>query len=134
MLIKICSGATTVTTNKGCSLLKRVNNVTAVVKNSLIETNPIIPCPDGYGWTLNNDILEIVWMLNKPAPDEIIELISCSCRKNACKSNRCVCKSHSLHCTDLCSCDNSFCENFEKIPSSGNETSDEKDEDDEQLT
>ena len=55
--------------------MKRVNNVTAVVKNSLIETNPIIPCPDGYGWTLNNDILEIVWMLSKPAPDEIIELI-----------------------------------------------------------
>ena len=61
--------------------MKRVNNVTAVVKNSLIETNPIIPCPDGYGWTLNNDILEIVWMLNKPAPDEIIEHISCSCQK-----------------------------------------------------
>ena len=61
--------------------MKRVNYVTAVVKNSLIETNPIIPCPDGYSWTLNNDILEIVWMLDKPASDEIIELISCSCRK-----------------------------------------------------
>ena len=89
---------------------KRVSYVTAaVVKKSVSNASPFVPSPDGYGWKIKDDVLIIEWMLRKPVPEEIIELISCSCRKSKCDTNHCVCRSHSLKCTDLCSCNE--CEN-----------------------
>ena len=48
-------------------------------------------------------------MLRKPVPDELIELISCSCCTCKCLGNQCVCRSPELLCTDLCNCGS--CEN-----------------------
>ena len=109
--------------------MKRVNYVTAVVKASIFNCNPIIPCPDGYGWIIKDDVLNIVWMLNKPVPEEIIELISCSCCKSSCKTDQCVCKAHSLNCTDLCNC--TLCENGDENIIVENESSDEEEKEDE---
>ncbi|MEL7340934.1 MAG: hypothetical protein AAGM67_10640, partial [Bacteroidota bacterium] len=61
---------------------KRVSYVTAVVKRAL-EANINIPSPDGYGWRVDRDSgMEIVWMTQNPAPDSIVELVSCNCRKS----------------------------------------------------
>ena len=59
---------------------KRVSYVTAVIKRSLRPSEEVPP-PDGYGWTLTNEQLSPVWMLRPPAPDEILQLISCNCKK-----------------------------------------------------
>ena len=89
--------------------MKRVNYVTAVIKSSLTPS-PFIPMPcEDYGWIVKDGKLQIQWMLRKPVPDDLIELVSCNCRKSKCSNNQCVCKSHGLPCTDLCNCD--ICEN-----------------------
>ena len=67
-----------------------------------LQQYPRTPGPNGYGWTLDKEGLKIQWMLQKPAPDDILELISCSCKKS-CKTNACVCKLlHGVECSDLC--------------------------------
>ena len=103
-------------------LCKRVSYVTAIIKRSL-QASPSIPSPNGYGWTLSNGILSVTWMLRKPAPDEILQLISCNCRTSKCKTQACVCKAHGLGCTDLCGC--LACENESDDGSSSSESSSE---------
>ena len=88
---------------------KRVSYVTAVAKRSLFA-QIIYPGPDGHGWQLSDQSLNIQWMLRKPAPDDILQLLSCNCRKSKCKTQACVCVSHGLQCTDLCGCAD-VCEN-----------------------
>ena len=89
--------------------LKRVDYVTAVIKKSLTPC-PVTPSPcEDYGWIIKDGLLQIQWMLWKPAPDEIIELISCSCCKSKYLGNQCVCRSHGLPCTNFCNSDS--CEN-----------------------
>ena len=65
------------------------------------------PAPDGHGWTINDGQLNILWMTCKPAPEEILELISCTCKK--CDQS-CTYAQHKLSCTDACKC--SHCENI----------------------
>ena len=48
-------------------------------------------------------------MLRKPVPDELIELISCSCCTSKCLGNQGVYRSPGILCTDLCNCGS--CEN-----------------------
>ena len=67
--------------------------------------------PDGKGWTTENNILNIKWMNQKPAPESILEFVSCQCRKNACKTGLCRCRNVNLLCSDICNCTN--CENID---------------------
>ena len=90
-----------------CCHTKRTSYVTALIKRSL-ENVPDVPSPNGYGWKVVEGDLAIDWMLRKPAPEEILELVSCGCKRNNC-GNQCICKIHGLVCTDLCGCSN--CEN-----------------------
>ena len=43
-------------------------------------------------------------MIRKPAPDEVLALVSCNCKKAGCNSRSCLCKEHGLLCTDICNC------------------------------
>ena len=47
------------------------------------------------------------WLNSKPAPEEILEFLSCSCKKS-CLNEDCCCFKAGLKCTDMCSvqCDN----------------------------
>ena len=103
---------------------KRVSYATAIIKKSLTQF-PNIPGPDGYGWMQEGNALKVQWMLRKPAPDEVLDLISCSCKKS-CKTNSCLCKSHGVECSDLCGCDDE-CEN--KDDGESNDDVDENDDD-----
>ncbi|XP_047132181.1 uncharacterized protein LOC124811086 [Hydra vulgaris] len=87
---------------------KRVSYVTAVVKRSL-EANPDIPKPNGHGWKEIGNQLEVEWMLIPPAPEDVLQLISCACKKSKCETRVCICRLHGLSCTELCGC--SYCEN-----------------------
>ena len=99
--------------------------VTAIIKRSL-DCYPDIPDPNGYGWTTSEEGISIVWMLRSPAPDEILELVSCTCAKTKCSTQACVCKNNGLKCTDLCGCKN--CENRDNLDD--DIVSDEYDSDD----
>ena len=88
--------------------LKRANYATAVVKCAL-EQFPNIPGPDGHGWIVEEGILQVQWMLRNPIPDDLIEFISCNCKKSKCMNKQCICISHGLNCTDMCNCND--CDN-----------------------
>ena len=118
---------------------KRVSYVTSMVKKCLSPMTGM-PSPDGFGWRMedNDSSLSIQWMLLPPAPEEILQLICCNCKKLMCKSAACICVSHGLPCTDLCrcdgdgdSCDNVYNKNNDiDGDSSGSEMEDEDGEDD----
>ena len=70
---------------------------------------PEVPSPHGHGWEVDNASYEVkfVWLGSKPAPEEVLELLSCTC-KRVCTLRDCCCLKAGLRCTDLCSiqCDN----------------------------
>ncbi|MCH2406132.1 MAG: hypothetical protein MK200_08070 [Nitrosopumilus sp.] len=93
----------------------RANYQTKIWRSSLIP-NPAVPSPEGHGWYLNeNNELAIKWMDCRPAPDEILELVTCDCKKK-CVDISCVCMQFGFCCTDACSltnCSNSSNERVE---------------------
>ena len=65
------------------------------------------PNPTDHGWQKAGDgVLEIKWMTQKPAPEDVLQTISCFCKTLKCRSMRCSCKRSQLPCTDLCNCVN----------------------------
>lgn len=90
---------------------QRANYQAAVWRKSLMN-DPEAPSPVGHGWKFasegGNQILTIDWMDGAPAPNAVLEMLSCKCRKS-CKAPQCPCISNHLKCTELCSL--SPCEN-----------------------
>ena len=65
---------------------------TAVWKRAL-DAKPEIPSPIGKGWIQDKGdatALAIDWMEGLPAPDAVLELMSCSCTR-VCKAPQCKC-------------------------------------------
>ena len=57
-------------------------------------------------------LVQIQFMADKlSAPQSVIELSMCSCKKTNCDSLRCNCKKKGLVCSDMCQCLN--CSNIE---------------------
>jgi hypothetical protein len=68
----------------------RSNYQTKIWRLSL-ASNPDIPSPDGHGWYFDErGELAIRWMDCRPAPVEILELVSCDCKKK-CIESSCIC-------------------------------------------
>lgn len=89
--------------------VKRASYQAFVWKRAL-ESNPDIPSPVGHGWEVKIDQLNVVWMENQPAPESVLELVTCQCRKSHCTSS-CQCRVLSMECTDICKCRGN-CENI----------------------
>ena len=90
---------------------KRVSFVTSMVKKSF-EADFEMPSPNGHGWSIDdNGTLSIVWIILPPAPNGVLQLVSCNCRKSACQKGNCNCLSYKLSCTDLCGCGDYICQN-----------------------
>ena len=72
------------------------------------------PSPKGHGWEFSGprNELRIKWMEKAPAPEHLLKIVSCSCKKNNCTSHVCSCRKHSLSCTDICAC--LGCKNLEE--------------------
>ena len=69
-----------------------------------------LPAINTAGWITKDDgTFEPTTSLDLITPKSVVELVSCNCKKG-CKSKRCSCKGHGLHCTDLCGCFE-YCEN-----------------------
>lgn len=86
-----------------------------------------LPSPVKNGWTKDDEHNLIpLWMNQEPAPQSIIELVACHCKKG-CKT-RCGCRVANLTCTEACGCHFDECTNV-----SHNEEDDSEDEDDNTL-
>ena len=68
---------------------QRANYVMCIWKSALSANNQY-PTPEGRGWLLTNGILETKWMSQKPAPDSLLEFLSCGCKKSGCRNNMCI--------------------------------------------
>ena len=66
-----------------------------------------VPLPGGHGWEIAGSAITVKWLNLKPAPEDILEFLSCSCKKS-CLNEDCCCFKGGLKCTDICSvqCDN----------------------------
>ena len=78
----------------------RANYQAAIWKRSL-QSCPQVPSPVGSGWCLEDGKLTIDWMSGEPAPQAVLELLSCQCSR-ICKLPGCTCLTNGLKCTDLC--------------------------------
>ncbi|MES9884199.1 MAG: hypothetical protein ABW185_25415 [Sedimenticola sp.] len=75
--------------------------------------NPQLPPATQYGWTEEDGACVPVPTTLPPAPDGIVELVKCSCKRSRC-ALRCSCRIHQLACTELCICeaDGELCTNI----------------------
>ena len=74
-----------------------------------MEVEPLIPNADGYGWDYVDNCYKVYWMDNKPAPEEILELVVCNCKNSKCVDD-CPCVQLQVPLTDIYNCKND-CEN-----------------------
>ena len=80
---------------------------TALTWKSALQCDPIIPSPEGCGWTVSaQNHLQIYWTSLPPAPDAVLNKILCACTKSKCAAGGYSCLSVCLKCTDLCKCKN----------------------------
>jgi len=86
----------------------RANYQSCIWRRSL-HNYPSIPSPEGHGWVLNEEgQLIIQWMKGPPAPDVVLEFMSCKCSR-VCSHPDCQCMANGLKCTEMCklqTCDN----------------------------
>ena len=57
------------------------------------------------GWKIKDGVLEVQWMNCQPAPDAILELMSCLC-SNECSERSSPCIKNVMKCTDMCKLQN----------------------------
>ena len=62
-------------------------NYQALIWQCALEPRPSVPMPMGHGWYLKGESLEVTWMTQSPAPDELLLLVNCHC-KTGCNSGR----------------------------------------------
>ena len=64
------------------------------------------------GWKMetlaDSQVLSIDWMEKKPAPEAVLELLACKCKRSW-NSQSCPCVANGLKCIDICALSN--CEN-----------------------
>lgn len=86
------------------------------------------PSPIGNGWGMEDGELTVTWMTRNPAPDSVLQVVHCNCKKSKCCTERCTCMSAKLSCTDLCHCQD--CENVSKETEERGTWDDDSDESD----
>ena len=69
--------------------------------------------------------MQIEWCRQKPAPDDVLEFVTCWCVKTMCKTAKYNCSAVGLSCRNACSC--SQCDN--KAEYAESEGDDENDDD-----
>ncbi|KAG0727608.1 hypothetical protein GWK47_034280 [Chionoecetes opilio] len=105
-------------------------NYQAAIWHRALQADPEVPNPlENKGWSLGDDgELVINWMTAAPAPDTVLEFLSCKCKKS-CKLPTCQCMVNGLHCTQACLLQE--CENMkdEEVHAEQEEGSDGSDSD-----
>ena len=114
-----------------CQLSLRLHvshaNYQAAIWRRATEACPDIPSPHGHGWSVNSSNLEFAWLGSRPAPEEVLELLSCNC-KCKCTVDTCCCLKAGLKCTEMCSlrCDNMLFEDEQVVHDANSEDEDDE--------
>ena len=75
-------------------------NYQAGIWHRAILPCPDIPCPKSHGWEVSGSSIDVRWLGSKPTPEEVLELISCTC-KRSCSTSDCSCIAAVLKCMDM---------------------------------
>ena len=87
--------------NHLCSCISQANYQAGVWRRAIYPF-PEVPLPGGHGWEIAEGEITVKWLHSKPAPKQILEFLSCSCKKS-CLNEDCCCFKSGLKCTDICS-------------------------------
>jgi len=94
------------------------NYQSTIWRQCLEPYQPAVPDPKGHGWTTDDDgSLAIETMQGSPAPDTVLQLMSCKCA-STCKHPDRTCLANQLKCTDMCklqTCTNQRSEDEEEV-------------------
>lgn len=105
-------------------------NYQAAIWRRALQASPEVPPPVGHGWTVDEtNHLTFEWLGSKSAPEEVLELLSCTCRRT-CVVETCCCLKAGLRCTEMC---NVACNNMnddEELDEIGYENDDDDDDED----
>ena len=82
--------------------------------------NEVAVPPEQWGWKVVNGLMVPVLSDLPPAPQELLEVIRCSC-KTGCHTVRCTCKKNGMECTVACSECRGICANMSTCDASDNE-------------
>ena len=102
-------------------------NYQASIWNRAILPCPDIPCPNSQGWEVSGSSIDVRWLGSKPTPEEVLELISCTCNRS-CLTSDCSCTAAVPKCTDMCTLQ------YENIASEEEKATNNTGEDDEDET
>ena len=106
-------------------------NYQALVWKRCLEQFQTIPEPEDHGWSCHNGVLSMDWMNGLPAPESVLNLLSCECSRR-CNKESCPCIQNGLLCTDMCrlkDCDNRKYESNFGCNESDIESDEEEDDD-----
>lgn len=109
---------------------QRANYQAAIWKRSIIrEAN--IPSPVGLGWILETEpqCLGIDWMQGSPAPDSVLELLACKCRRS-CQPGNCPCMINGLKCSEMCQLQTCQNQPIQDVPEEVEDNTSDDDDDD----
>ena len=76
-------------------------NYQAGIWHRAILPCPDIPCSKSHGWEVSGSSIDVRWLGSKPGPEEVLKLISCTC-KRSCSTSDCSRIAAGLKCTDMC--------------------------------
>ena len=106
-------------------------NYQAAIWRRCLLCEPDVPSPQGHGWKVDDeDRLIIEWMRGSPAPEAVLQFLSCKC-KRSCQMPSCTCLCNGLRCTDMCklqTCTNQAKEEDKPVELTDSDTDDEADE------
>ena len=106
------------------------SNYQAAIWRRALEACPEVPSPVGHGWTVDEtNSLSYEWLGSKPAPEEVLDLMSCTCRRR-CAVETCCCLKAGLKCTEMCSvtCENMVADDNDDDIETGDEENDNDEE------
>ena len=58
--------------------------------------------PEEHGWIKKDGALVVEWLRQKPAPELMLEFVSCKCKKSKCSNGMCDCFLVGLSCMNVC--------------------------------
>ena len=79
--------------------MKRASYQASIWRRAVIS-HPDVPSPHGHDWKVcgASKLVEFVWLGTKPVPEEVLELLSCTC-KRVFSVETCCCLKAGLKCT-----------------------------------
>ena len=80
-------------------------NYTGYLWKHALDVEFNVPSPVGYGWELEDGMLNLIYMTKDSAPNSLVELVKCGC-KSACSRTSCSCRKSKVPCTLFCKCSN----------------------------